>query len=155
MQQKHINIRLSTEEISDIFKQHLTGPNQALLADAILGLIDDDWKIERLFKATVGITAKSKFKLKTIVRIPINSMSSYNWDKDAMKERRMIIDDYIEGTLIEHNPWGYEEYKLSLKVIKDPNVGAEVITQGTRGEGMILAEEWPEFKKKPDDDLPF
>lgn len=152
----NINIKLSNEEIKKIFKQQLTGSNKDLIADALFGLLVDDWKIERLLKSTLGITPPlNKFPIDTLVKIPIGSLSSWMWEKEEMRKKRLIIDDYVEGTISSFDPWAYQMYTVSLKVIENIQTGIQSNNQETNGEGMILSEEWPERKKETPKELPF
>jgi len=152
----NINIKLSNEEIKKIFKQQLTGSNKDLIADALFGLLVDDWKIERLLKSTLGITPPlNKFPIDALVKIPVGSLSSWMWEKEEMRKKRLIIDDYVEGTISSFDPWAYQMYTVSLKVIENIQTGIQSNNQETNGEGMILSEEWPERKKETPEEFPF
>ena len=146
---------LDEHEIKDMLKQQLTGPNKTLLADAMLGLIKDEWKLERLFKTLLGVKPVKKFPVGTKVKIPIQNISNYSWDKEKMRTEKLIIDEYIEVLILDYTPWEYEVYQIETTIIKDGKDIRETSKTSTTGRGMMLAEEWPEKKHKPEEDLPF
>jgi len=77
------------------------------------------------------------------------------WEKEKKKKKRLIIDDYVEGTISSFDPWAYQMYTVSLKVIENIQTGIQSNNQETNGEGMILSEEWPERKKETPEEFPF
>ena len=170
---KEISVRLSESEIKEAFKQHFTGPHKDLFSDAVYELIgSDDWKLERLFKAAIGIIPKQLYGIGTKILVPTDHangyISTYKWDMERMESEGLIVDNRVEVTVMHYNPWEFSPYKVGLKAYKQDTEGDEMVlvSERIKGENCFLSEEYPEFftdkphvnieaKDTEEDDLPF
>ena len=140
---KQYNIRLTEEEIKNSFKHHLVGKHADLLGDAIFGLLDSEWKIERLFKASMGMKEECKYPIGSIFTVEISSVSTYHCDTDKMKDAGIIVDDMINATLIRFNPWNNSPFHVEYQVLDNDGISTTK-TYDLYESQIQLAEVFPE-----------
>jgi hypothetical protein len=138
------NINFTEQELIQILRQHLTGPSKDLLAEAILGTADSDWRKEKIFKAAMGIRPVSELTLHEEYLVTASSVSTYLMDEAKSIEQGYVnSNDQLTCKLISYNPWESSQYKIEYKYIND--TGKEkTTTYDVPASYLTLAEEFPE-----------
>ena len=145
-------VEFSDQEIEDIIKQQITGPNKDLLSKAIIGLLDDtEWKKAILLKAALGTKAKPEFRLHEDHYIRYSDLSMYGADTEAMKEKKLIDhNSNITCKIIKFNPFLHSQYTVRYDIINEDGK-KESKTYNTHKIYLTVVEEFPE----EDPELPF
>lgn len=118
----------SDEELIDILRQQITGPNADLLCEAVIGLIHDaDWKKGVLLKAAMGSADKPEFILYQDYYVEKSNLNTYDVDFAAMETADMIDrQGYVKCRLIAFHPFRHSQYTMEYKVI---NTSGKTITK--------------------------
>lgn len=138
------NVDFSDKEIEQALKQQLTGPNRDLLSEAILTMLGDDWKKGLLLKATMGIKSECELILNEEYYISTDNISSYDFNRPAMKEAGIInTDDKIKCRLIQFNPWDFSKYLVEHKWMGS-DCKEKVRQTSVHAHYLSIVEEFPE-----------
>jgi len=139
------SINFSDEEIRNLLKQHLTGPNKDLLSACIHGLnANTDWRQEKLIKASMGIEPICELSINDIYLIHKSEVSTYDIDEDASLEAGLLdVDGNLSCKLTKFNPWEPSMYHIVYKYKK---IGGESrrATYDTVARYLKVKEEFPE-----------
>ena len=137
-------VEFSDQEIEDIIKQQITGPNKDLLTEAIVGLMDNNFKMGALLKAALGTKRKSDLPIGEEYYVNTVHISSYMFDEALMEEKGMIIkSQLIKCKLIGFNPWNENSYNVSYKYLD--NTGDEKEgSYSVAKHSLDFTEEFPE-----------
>lgn len=139
-------VEFSEEEIKDMIKPFLTGPNKDLLGEAIIGLIgDSEWKQSKLVRAMLGLVDKSQLTLQEEYYVKTHSVSTYYWNEEAMKEAGTIdAKDCIKVKLISFDPFQASCYKVQYTYLHKETGKPKTTTYELSASELTLVEEFPE-----------
>lgn len=119
-------------------------PEKEVLLDAIIGIIDDANRLDKLVSGLFGAIPKTKFSKDAEVFVKRNALSDHLFDTPAMLVQKRIIDDKVKARIKEVNPWGNPQYKVVYEYISSID---GIVKEGINSvwESYIeLAEEFPE-----------
>ena len=137
-------IDFSAEEIEAIIKHSITGPHKDLLAEAIIGLMDSDFKMGALLKAALGTKRECDLPLKDEYYVNFGHVSNYMFDEVKMKEEGLIDNfDQIKCRLIGFNPWNSSSYNIIYKYLDSSGKECEA-SYAVDAHSLAVIEEFPE-----------
>ena len=143
-------IDFSAEEIEAIIKHSITGPHKDLLAEAIIGLMDSDFKMGALLKAALGTKRECDLPLKDEYYVNFGHVSNYMFDEVKMREKGLIdSSDKMKCTLLGFNPWAANGYHILYKYL-DSSGKEQEASYAIGKSSLEIVEEFPEdFTDEP------
>lgn len=149
----HIDVKVSIDSIRDGLRKLLVSNHSALIANVIIGnLAPTEVGLEQLYKAMSGVYEKPKYKIGDLVRIKIEHLYSWQFDKTATEKEGNTIDGRLLCQIISIDPTKIAMYEVRYQAVSG-SVKKEITSMV--GESKVhLDDEWPENMVK-EDDLPF
>ena len=136
-------VDFSEQEIEDIIKQQITGPNKDLLTEAIVGLMDSNFKMGTLLKAALGTKRRCELQIGDEYYVNYNHVSNYMFNEDLMTEKNMFKGDWLRCKLIGFNPWNESSYNVSYKYL-DSSGDEKEASYSVGKASLDIIEEFPE-----------
>lgn len=137
MSRDYFTLKLEPQECIDIIRQQLTGPNREELAVAIIALLEDRWRINKLIKICNGIRIHPELIIGQQYMWNCRWMPTFNCNEDKMKMAGIIVDGRMKVKVIGYNPYAESEYTIKYK-----NENGKVITSSVKPDTLSEIEEW-------------
>jgi hypothetical protein len=155
---KEISIKLKVSELHQKLKQLFKPEHSELMSQAIMEIIDSDYDLENLFKASIGIIPQTNYFVNDVVSVQTSGVSNWSMDLDKMKEAGMVVEDCIIGTIVHVRPFSKNKtyilrYDYLNKEGLKNTINSDIYPSYVRG----LVEVFPgdERVNTDEDDLPF
>ena len=136
-------VEFSDQEVEDIIKHQITGPNKDLLTEAIVGLMDTNFKMGALLKAALGSKRECELPLREHYYVNSAHVSSYMFNDDLMREKDMFKEDLVICKLIGFNPWNENGYNILYKYLDHAGKEQEA-SYSVSKQSLEVIEEFPE-----------
>lgn len=154
-ERKHIDVKISIESVAENLRKLINSGHSQLITKTIINnLMTTDVGLEQLYKAINGIEDKLRFKIGDKVRIELDSLSTWNFDKKKTAESDYVFQGRMLGVITEIFPCKKYAYNISYTAIEVGGEPKELNTAALEG-NLYLDEEWPEIVKEKENDLPF
>ena len=144
MSQTEYNINLTEEEILQNLRQFITGNHADLVSEAILGLIDSTTDRTLLFKATLGIKFKHKYKVGDRVSVKEGELYAWSWNKEEMTNKGLLRNGRVEAVVSKILHWRDDHYEVKHYYIEEKTTVVKHTKHATSENGMSIQEQWPE-----------
>jgi hypothetical protein len=150
----HIEVKVSVESIRDSLRKKIVSEHSALIANVIIGnLASTEVGLEHLYKAMSGIQDKFKYKVGDLVRVEMDHLYSWQFDKDKTEQQCDVVQKKLLCQVRSINPAKKQAYELAYTAISGASAPKEM-TSMVAEEKMHLDDEWPEDLGE-EEDLPF
>jgi len=147
---KEISVPFTEKEIEQAFMLQLIGPNKTLLAEAIISLLDEEWKQILLMKAIMGSKPVCKLTLFDYYMVKETNLNNYQINtQKSLNAGLTNTNTEFKVKLVKFNPFAYAKYVVQYEYMNssDKKIVGESHVYHTH---LKICEEFPE-----DLDLPF
>lgn len=100
-------------------------PHAMMIASCIIdNLCHTEAGLSNLMNAFDGVEMNIEdlgYNINEQVRVHQRSLSSYSWDKDAMKKARILVNDTVEAQILEYDRTKRECVKVKYNYISESN----------------------------------
>jgi hypothetical protein len=149
----HIDVKVSVECIKDSLRKKIVSEHSALIANVIIGnLAVTEVGLEQLYKAMSGVYEAPKYKIGDLVRVKMDDLYSWNFDKQKTEELGTMIQGRILCQIREIDLTKLKPYNVGFTAVSGDNT--KELTCEVAEIKISLDDEWPENLEK-EDDLPF
>ena len=132
-----ITINFTKDEISQRLRETFKPEHAKDMTDCILDLIESSSDLEVIFKLTLGIKPELNYSVGEHIICKINSLSTYSWDKEMMKEQGLIKEDHISVRITEAKKYSANPYTVAYNYISDSDQKIRKATSTIRDKDII------------------
>jgi len=156
VKKESVQVTVTLDEIRAGLQKLIRSDHSRAITDVILGnLALSEIGLEQLYKAFNGIVPVCKFKVLDEVYVDMSVCASWQFDKEKMKDAKMIFKGHIKAQITEINIYKRQPLRLSYKYID--NSGVEQKYEHTwveeKSVHLITSEMIEDLKEE--DQLPF
>jgi hypothetical protein len=149
----HIDVKVSVECIKDSLRKKIVSEHSALMANVIIGNLEaTEVGLEQLYKAMNGVYETPKYKIGDLVRVKIDDLYTWNFDKDKTEKLGTMIQGRLLCQIREIDLTKLKPYIVAFTAVSGDN--PKELTSPIAEAKMFLDDEWPENLEK-EEDLPF
>jgi len=150
----HIDVKISIESIRDSLRKRIVSENSHMIANVIISNLEiTDKGLEQLYKSLGGIQDTPKFKVGDWIRVNMDKVYSYQFDKDRTRKEGEVSQGALRCQITSVDMRKAYPYELVFKAYSTGGDQKE-FTSAAKEEWLCLDDEWPE-DLGIDDDLPF
>lgn len=149
------SVEVTKKELQDRLVQSLSGPYKELVAETLMGCLQQvPVGNQLLFMAFAGVQKQFIYVPGDKVYVKKDYIASWRCNLEAMKKAGIIFQNYIEATVISTDRYLSSPIKVSYPIINDK--GEYKKDESTFGEmALIMGERFPLIHPPVEDSLPF
>lgn len=116
MNTKEITLKLPIDYLEGAFKKMFKDECADDMSKVIFGVLKDNpYGLEMIYKASLGIMPKPKYKVGDEVLVNQYSLDSWKFNIDEMRNRGYAIESNVKVKIVEVNIFNKEQYAVSYK----------------------------------------
>lgn len=162
MEDKKINVEITSTEIKSLLMRHLDIKQSDRVADVIVGHMSQTGNgISQLFKSFMGIFPTTEYKIGDMLWIRLNAIHAWKYDMVLTKALPNVQQDHILAQVKDIDVYQSYPYTVSIDAIKTGT--KSLITDTASISEIHIIEKAEDFtdildnleKLRDEDDLPF
>ena len=111
---KEITLRFTTEEIQEKLKKVFKAEHQDLMSECIVGVLSDHTDgLEKVFKASLGISLELKYKVGDIISVRKNGLADWKFNEEKMIEHGIIVNEHMNVKITKVKPYSNYQYEVN------------------------------------------
>ena len=112
------NVTFRREEFKRLLLNVLNTPHKELLAETLTGILSqEDWQASQVVLALNGVGPVVPVKVGDKLWVKVRAISSWQFDKEKMKEEKMIVKDQILAEVVEVDYYRQQQIHLKYEYI--------------------------------------
>ena len=133
MNAKEITLKVPIDYLEGAFKKMFKDECADDMSRVILGVLEENpYGLEMIFKASLGIMPKAKYKVGDEVLVNHYSLDSWKFNIDEMRDKGFAIENNVKVKIVDVNMFNKEQYAVSYKYWSSTD--KEIKTNGYRVE---------------------